>query len=250
MWPPLRTRSTMAQCSSRCCKCVKSRSANSRRRSPQPSNTARIARSRFPLSVFRVWRLPEATGFLGREPVPKPHTQLLGTFHTPDTGGEFGTEQASVCGLVGESSYRSKSSIDRSRREMPILQKDAVTGNDNLVERQSRLGAVPPNKFIDGVSDSHAWTRVNEGCPGPPICCDPDQEDPALSWAALVLGIFPCRVCSFQPPPLRLAKSLPWSLPRPPAHWAILVNLTACCPTSGWLVNREARYHRCPHRRG
>src|SRR6516164_1982534 len=32
--------------------CVKSRSANSRRRSPQPSNTARIARSLFPLSVF------------------------------------------------------------------------------------------------------------------------------------------------------------------------------------------------------
>ena len=49
MCPPLPTRSTRAQ---RCCKCVKSKSANSRRRSPQPSNTARIARSRFPLSVF------------------------------------------------------------------------------------------------------------------------------------------------------------------------------------------------------
>ena len=52
MWPPLPTRSTMAQCSSRCCKWVKSRSANSRRWSPQPSSTARIARARFPLSVF------------------------------------------------------------------------------------------------------------------------------------------------------------------------------------------------------
>ena len=39
-------------------------------------------------------RLPQATGFLGREPVPKPHPQFLGTFHTPDTGGEFRTEQA------------------------------------------------------------------------------------------------------------------------------------------------------------
>ena len=27
-------------------------------------------------------RLPEATGFLSRRPVPKPHTQLLGTSHT------------------------------------------------------------------------------------------------------------------------------------------------------------------------
>jgi len=73
-------------------------------------------------------RLPEATGFLGREPGPKSHTQLFGTFHTPDTGGEFGTEQASVCGLVGESSYCSKSSIDGSRRELPILEEDAVAG--------------------------------------------------------------------------------------------------------------------------
>ena len=52
MCPPLPTRSTIAQCSSRCCKCVKSRSANSRLRSPQPSKTARIARSRLPLSVL------------------------------------------------------------------------------------------------------------------------------------------------------------------------------------------------------
>jgi hypothetical protein len=97
-------------------------------------------------------RLPEATGLLGREPVPKPYTQLLGTFHTPDTGGEFRAEQASICGLVGESSYRSKSSIDRSRRELPILEEDAVAGDYNLVKRQSRLGAVPLNKFINGVS--------------------------------------------------------------------------------------------------
>jgi hypothetical protein len=95
---------------------------------------------------------PEAPGFLDCEPVPKPHTQLLGTFHTSDTGGEFRTEQASVCGLVGESSYCSKSAIDRSRRELPILEENAVASNDNLVERQARLGAVPLNKFINGVS--------------------------------------------------------------------------------------------------
>jgi hypothetical protein len=51
MWPPLPTRSTIAQCSSRRCKCANVRSANSRRRSPHPSNTARIAQSRLPFSV-------------------------------------------------------------------------------------------------------------------------------------------------------------------------------------------------------
>lgn len=49
--PPFPMRSIIAQCASRCCKYAKSRSASSRRRSPHPSRTARIARSRLPLSV-------------------------------------------------------------------------------------------------------------------------------------------------------------------------------------------------------
>ena len=51
IYPPFPTRSTIAQCSSRCCRCRNSKPVNSRRRSPQPSRTARIARSRLPLSV-------------------------------------------------------------------------------------------------------------------------------------------------------------------------------------------------------
>ncbi len=51
MCPPLPTRSTMAQCSSRCCKCANSKSANSRLRSPQPSKMARIVRFRLPFNV-------------------------------------------------------------------------------------------------------------------------------------------------------------------------------------------------------
>jgi hypothetical protein len=78
--------------------------------------------------------------------------QLLGSLQSSDTGGEFRTEQARVCGLVGESSYCGKSSIDRSRRELPILEENAVAGDHSLVERQARLGAVPLNKFINGVS--------------------------------------------------------------------------------------------------
>jgi hypothetical protein len=131
---------------------VKSKLANSRRRCPQPQQYGENRTVPLSFESVRGRRLPEATGFLSREPVPKPHTQLLDTFHTPDTGGEIGTEQASICGFVDEPSYRSKSSIDRSRCELPILEKNAVAGNDNLVGRQSRLRAVPLNKFIDGVS--------------------------------------------------------------------------------------------------
>jgi hypothetical protein len=49
---------------------------------------------------------------------------------------------------------------------------------------------------------------VNEGCPGPPICCDPDPEVRVASSAALASEIFCCHFCSYQPPPSRLVMSL------------------------------------------
>jgi hypothetical protein len=107
-----------------------------------------------PLSFegVRSWHLPEATGFLGREPIAKPYTQLLGTFHTSDASGEFRAKQASVCGFIGEPPYSGESSVDRSPRKLPILKEYAIASNHNLVERQSWLGAVPLNKLINGVS--------------------------------------------------------------------------------------------------
>ena len=98
-----------------------------------------------------IWRLPEATGFFGCEPVPKPHTQLLGTFHTSDASSEFRTEQASVRGFIGEPPYSGESSIDRSPRKLSILKEYAIAGDNNPVERKSWLGAVPLNEFVNGV---------------------------------------------------------------------------------------------------
>jgi hypothetical protein len=99
-------------------------------------------------------RLPETTSLVGREPVSKSHTQLPDTLHASYPGGEFRTEQASICGFVGEPSHGSEPSIDGSRREVAIFKEDAITNNDNIVERQSRFGAVPLNEFIDGMSVS------------------------------------------------------------------------------------------------
>ena len=64
-------------------------------------------------------------------------------------------------------------------------------------------------------------TRVSEGYPGPPFCCDPDQGGRALFSAAIVSRISAWRICSFQPPPARLAKSLR------PDTGAFPVNLTS-----------------------
>ena len=56
-----------------------------------------------------IGRLPEVAGFFGCEPIPEPHTQLLGSFHTSDASSEFRTEQASVCGFIGEPPYSAES---------------------------------------------------------------------------------------------------------------------------------------------
>src|SRR5271167_1184887 len=102
----------------------------------------------------RVRRLPEFAGLVSGEPISKADTQLPGPFHPPDAGGELRTEQAGVGSLVGEPPHCSESSIDRSCRELAILEENAITGNHNLVERQARLGAVPLNELIDPVSIS------------------------------------------------------------------------------------------------
>ena len=131
---------------------------------PQPSNTARIARPAFLRACS--WRLPEAAGFLGREPVPEPHAHLLGTFHTSDPGSEFRAEQASVCGLVGQPSYCSKSAIYRSRCELPTLEENAVAGDHNLVERQSRLGRSPPCRCVKDLAVMGASPLFPPGAAG------------------------------------------------------------------------------------
>ena len=98
-----------------------------------------------------IWRLPEAAGFFGCEPVPKPDTQLLGTFHTSNASSELRTEQASVCGFIREPPYSGESTIDRPPRKLSILKEYAIAGYSNPVERKSWLGAVPLNELINGV---------------------------------------------------------------------------------------------------
>jgi hypothetical protein len=68
-------------------------------------------------------------------------------------------------------------------------------------------GPVYPS-VCEGQVLARAWTRASEGYPGPPICCDPDRGGRALFSAALASRVSGWHVCSFQPPPPRLNKSL------------------------------------------
>jgi hypothetical protein len=52
-----------------------------------------------------VGRLPKRMALVGSQPVAEPHTQLLDTFYTANTGREIGTEKATIGGLIRQTAY-------------------------------------------------------------------------------------------------------------------------------------------------
>src|SRR5664280_865687 len=98
--------------------------------------------------------LPESTGLFSRQPVAQSDAQFSNAFHAPNAGRQLRAQQASVGGFLSEPSHGRQPSVDRSCRELAILEENAITGDHNLVERQAWLGAVPLNEFIDRVSIS------------------------------------------------------------------------------------------------
>src|SRR5215471_16073915 len=109
--------------------------------SPEPASKQNGKHCAVSLALERIWirRLPEAASFFSREPVSAPHTELLGSLYTSDTGGQLGAEQAGVGRFVCETPNGSESSVDCSRRELPVFKANPVSRNDSLVEGQSRL---------------------------------------------------------------------------------------------------------------
>ena len=59
---------------------------------------------------------------IASQPVSDTRTQLLHTLHPANTGGEFQTKKAGICGLVGKSPDGCKPLIDRasSTGDLPL----------------------------------------------------------------------------------------------------------------------------------
>src|SRR5271166_6745095 len=116
---------------------------------PPPQTAAKQDGKNRPISSaldsVRRRSLPESAGLFSRQPVAQSDAQFSDAFHAPDAGRQLRAQQASVGSLVGEPSHGRQPSIDRSSRELAILEENAITGDHNLVERQARLGAVPLN---------------------------------------------------------------------------------------------------------
>jgi hypothetical protein len=109
---PLPIRSTIAQRPSRRCKLSNVSSASSRRRSPQPSRMARIARLRLPVRVRPLGICQSADASPAVSQLPKREPQLANTFDTVDAGGQLGAQQTGVGCLVCQTSHSGHPHVD------------------------------------------------------------------------------------------------------------------------------------------
>ena len=92
----LPTRSTMHQRPSRCWMCVSVSAATSDRRNPQPRRTARMARSRNPLTVSMSGCAEQRLRLLQREPIANSDTLRFHALHAGDASRHLWREQPVV----------------------------------------------------------------------------------------------------------------------------------------------------------
>ena len=136
---PFPTRSMMAQCSSRRWRWSSVRSDSSRRRSPQPSKTARIARSRllFGVPAFGSCQRERACSAVNQFRKRTPN--LLDPFTLRIPAASSGLSKPASAASSASLRHGRESHIRSSRRHPAIFEVNPVTGDNCLVEGQARL---------------------------------------------------------------------------------------------------------------
>jgi len=102
---------------------------------PQPAAKQDCENRPISSALDRVRRgsLPESASLFSCQPVAQSDAQFSDAFHAPDAGRQLTAQQASVGSLVGEPPHCRESSIDRSCRELAILEENAITVSTTLL---------------------------------------------------------------------------------------------------------------------
>ena len=119
--PCMPTRSTMHQRPSRCWIWAKFNAAASDRRSPQLRRTAMIARSRSPSVVVVSGALSKAWACRSDSQFPVADALRFRALHPSDAGGQFGRQQAIVCGFGGKLANGRHADDYRRGSELAVL---------------------------------------------------------------------------------------------------------------------------------
>ncbi len=104
---------------------------------------------------------------LRAQPIPGAESELLDSLDAANPGGQLGTQQTSVGGFVSQATYGCKLLVDSVGGQMPRLQVHAIAHDDDPIEGQPRLGAVPGDELVDGVlvDSTRSWrAQAIENC--------------------------------------------------------------------------------------
>lgn len=156
---PFPIRSASTQCSSRIWKACLWSPTSSARRSPQPINKAKMARSRLPESCL----LRGFGALFNRQPVADPHPKALSTLHAANARSQFRAQQSRVGSLVRKSADGGQAHIDSGWSEVVLLQEESIPEHNGPAEGQSWFRAVPADEFVDRMAIRFLRTRSRQG---------------------------------------------------------------------------------------
>src|ERR1700739_3578484 len=96
---------------------------------------------------------------LRAQPITGPESELLESLDAANPRGQIGTQQARVRGLGSQATHGCKLLVDGVGGQMPRFQVHAIAHDDDAVEGQSSLGAVPGDALVDGglVHSARSW---------------------------------------------------------------------------------------------
>jgi hypothetical protein len=148
--PAFPIKSAITQCSSRT-----SMASIRRPSSSPPPESASDQRRQHGVVPLTSERIPirarqEPLALLSREPVANPNPNPPHPLHSPNSGGQFRTEQAGVGRLKGNPSHRRAPKVDGRCCVLLLFEKDPVAQDYRAVEGEARLGAVPVDEVGDG----------------------------------------------------------------------------------------------------
>jgi hypothetical protein len=103
----------------------------------------------FALYLLAIRSLPERLRLFDGQPVAEPDSQLLHALYAPDSRRQVGAAQPAVRRLVRKTAHSPEAKVDGTGSEIPQLRVHSVPNDHGLVERQSRLGAIPLHEFVN-----------------------------------------------------------------------------------------------------
>src|SRR6266849_515297 len=95
--------------------------------------------------------LEDFRAFLGAQPVASTEPELLHSFHTADSCRQFGTQETRIGGFVSQAAHGCELLVDGVGGQTTGFEVHAVANDDDAIESQTGLGAVPGDELIDGV---------------------------------------------------------------------------------------------------